>query len=56
MTGIVTADREAVLELTVRGPSSQETEITAVLDTGYTGSRITLDALDSGQFTITPIS
>ena len=38
MTGSVTSNREAVLQLSVRGPAAPETEISAVLDTGYTGT------------------
>jgi clan AA aspartic protease len=36
MTGQVTADREAVVRLTVRGPGGIEREVDAVLDTGFT--------------------
>ena len=37
ITGSVTADREAVIRLKVRGPQGQEQEIEAVIDTGFTG-------------------
>ncbi|MSP38087.1 MAG: clan AA aspartic protease [Deltaproteobacteria bacterium] len=43
ITGIVTAAREAVIVLNVRGPSGQEVEIHAVIDTGFDGS-LTLPA------------
>jgi predicted aspartyl protease len=32
MTGIITADREAALSVTIRGPSGQEMEVQAVID------------------------
>lgn len=35
--GVVTANREAVIRLAVRGPSGQEQEIEAVVDTGFDG-------------------
>ncbi len=38
ITGTVTVAREAVIQLTVRGPSGQEQEIEAVIDTGFDGS------------------
>jgi clan AA aspartic protease len=38
ITGIVTTAREAIISLTVRGPSGQEREIQAVIDTGFDGS------------------
>lgn len=38
ITGVVTADREAVMRLSVRGPTAQEHEIEAVIDTGFDGS------------------
>ena len=38
ITGIVTASREALIALTVRGPAGQEHEIQAVIDTGFDGS------------------
>lgn len=41
--GEVNARREAVLRLRVRGPDGAETEVEAVIDTGYTGS-LTLPA------------
>lgn len=37
ITGTVTADREAVIRLTVRGPTGQERRIEAVIDTGFDG-------------------
>jgi clan AA aspartic protease len=37
ITGIVTADREAVIRLVVKGPSGQGHEIEAVVDTGFDG-------------------
>jgi clan AA aspartic protease len=36
--GQVTADREAVIELTVRGPQGDEQTIETVVDTGFTGA------------------
>lgn len=37
ITGVVTADREAVIGLAVRGPTGQEQQIEAVVDTGFDG-------------------
>jgi len=37
MTGVVTAEREAALRLTIRGPQGQEQEVEAVIDTGFNG-------------------
>ena len=37
ITGAVTADREAVIRLAVRGPARQEQQIEAVVDTGFDG-------------------
>lgn len=37
ITGAVTADREAVIRLMVRGPVDQAQEIEAVVDTGFDG-------------------
>ena len=37
ITGIVTAYREAIIHLTVRGPQRQEQEIEAIIDTGFDG-------------------
>ncbi len=37
ITGVVNADLEATLRLTVRGPSGQIQKIRAVVDTGYNG-------------------
>jgi clan AA aspartic protease len=36
ITGQVTADREAVVRLTVRGPGGLQAEVDAILDTGFT--------------------
>jgi len=38
ITGTVTDDREAVIILTLRGPSGDEQEFEAVIDTGFDGS------------------
>ena len=35
--GTVTADHEAVIHLTVRGPRDQERHVEAVIDTGFNG-------------------
>jgi clan AA aspartic protease len=43
ITGIVTAVREAVIDLVVRGQDGREEEIQAVIDTGFDGS-LTLPA------------
>jgi predicted aspartyl protease len=43
ITGIVTAAPEAVINLIVRDPNSQEEEIQVVIDTGFDGS-LTLPA------------
>jgi clan AA aspartic protease len=37
ITGVVTASRQALIRLTVRGPEGQEQEIDAVIDTGFDG-------------------
>lgn len=37
IAGVVNASREAVLTLTVQGPSGQALNIEAVIDTGYSG-------------------
>jgi clan AA aspartic protease len=37
ITGVVNANREAIIYLVVRGPNGQEREIEAVIDTGFTG-------------------
>ena len=37
ITGVVTADREAVIRLVVRGPGGREARTTAVVDTGFNG-------------------
>jgi clan AA aspartic protease len=38
ITGVVTASRQAIIRLTVRGPEGQEQEIDAVIDTGIDGT------------------
>ena len=38
IVGTVTNDHEAVIRLTVRGPSGQEQVVRAVIDTGFNGS------------------
>jgi predicted aspartyl protease len=35
--GTTTTDREAVIHLTVRGPSGDEEDLSAVIDTGFNG-------------------
>lgn len=37
ITGVVTADLQAVIHLTVHGPTGQEQEIEAIVDTGFDG-------------------
>jgi predicted aspartyl protease len=37
ITGIITAAREAVIRMVVRGPSGHEVTVDAVIDTGFTG-------------------
>ena len=37
MSGVVTANREAVIRVLVRGARGQEAEIEGVIDTGFTG-------------------
>ncbi|MDE2736209.1 MAG: hypothetical protein OXI72_17565 [Gemmatimonadota bacterium] len=37
ITGIVSADYEAVIRLKVQGPIGQEREVDAVVDTGFNG-------------------
>lgn len=37
LVGVVTAEREAVLRLTVLGPDQGSTDVEAVFDTGFTG-------------------
>jgi clan AA aspartic protease len=37
ITGIITAAREAVIRVVVRGPSGHEASVDAVIDTGFTG-------------------
>lgn len=37
ITGVVTADREAIIPLTVRGPADVELAVEAVIDTGFDG-------------------
>jgi predicted aspartyl protease len=38
ISGVVTAEREAVILLIVHGPAGQQEEIPAVIDTGFDGS------------------
>lgn len=37
ITGVVSADYEAVIRLEVQGPTGQEREVAAVVDTGFNG-------------------
>jgi clan AA aspartic protease len=37
ITGVVNANREATIHLVVSGPSGQQREIEAIIDTGFTG-------------------
>ena len=37
ITGVVTADRQAIIHLIVRGPTGREQEIAAIIDTGFDG-------------------
>lgn len=37
ITGFVTSNREAVIRIVVRGSRSQETQVEAVIDTGFNG-------------------
>jgi len=37
ITGVVTSDRQAVIQLTVRGSTGQDQEIEAIIDTGFDG-------------------
>src|SRR5687768_14092672 len=37
ITGRVTASREAIIELVVRGPTGKQRPVTLVIDTGYDG-------------------
>jgi clan AA aspartic protease len=37
ITGVVTADREAVIILRVRGPNGDEQDIEVIVDTGFNG-------------------
>jgi predicted aspartyl protease len=37
INGVVTGDRQAVIHLTVRGPTGLEQEIEAIIDTGFDG-------------------
>src|SRR6266571_1068204 len=37
ITGVVTANREATIQLAVRGPAGVEEQIEAVIDTGFDG-------------------
>ena len=43
IVGVVTASREAVVSLTVRGPRGRAQEVQAVIDTGFDSS-LTLPA------------
>ena len=45
--GTVNAAREAVVRLTLQGPTGQEREVEAVIDTGYSGFLTTSPALVS---------
>ena len=45
--GTVNAAREAVVRLTLQGPTGQEREVEAVIDTGYSGFLTTSLALVS---------
>lgn len=38
ITGVVTADREAMIRIAVRGRSRRRQEVDAVVDTGFNGS------------------
>ena len=40
ITGTVTAYREAIIRLNVRGPGGEEKTVEAVIDTGFAGIRI----------------
>ena len=40
ITGTVTAYREAIIRLSVRGPGGEEKTVEAVIDTGFAGIRI----------------
>ena len=37
ISGVVMGDRQAVIHLTVRGPTGQDQEIEAIIDTGFDG-------------------
>lgn len=37
ITGVVNTNREAIIRLVVAGPSGQQQEIEAIIDTGFTG-------------------
>jgi predicted aspartyl protease len=37
ITGVVTADHQAIIRLSVRGPTGQEQGIDAIIDTGFDG-------------------
>jgi predicted aspartyl protease len=37
ISGVVTDDRQALIRLMVRGPTGQEHEIEAIIDTGFDG-------------------
>jgi clan AA aspartic protease len=48
MTGLVTAGREAVVQLRLRGTSGIETDVEAVIDTGFSESLTLLQASING--------
>ena len=37
ITGVVNSDYEAIIRLTIRGPTEREQEIDAIIDTGFNG-------------------
>jgi clan AA aspartic protease len=37
ITGVVTVDREAIIRLTVHGPTSQVVDVEVIVDTGFDG-------------------
>ena len=37
ITGVVNANREAIIQLVVTGPSGQQQDTEAIIDTGFTG-------------------
>jgi clan AA aspartic protease len=52
ITGIVTVDREAIIRITIQGPSGQQIDIDATIDTGYDGT-LTLTPALIGQLALT---